>query len=214
MARPKGATENAKGRIMAKAMQLFATKGYAATTMKDIAAAVGIKDASIYNHFKSKRDLFEAVVDEELRYLTEVLQATGAMAHPLDAAFPYQTEEKDSLTAVVLGSFRPLFVDERVICLRRMLESNRYADGRCGELFGEIFIERPVAIESAIFSQLIKAGIFSECDPHFAATEFYGSAFLLLMANKDWKEASVEIEAHLNEFIIRYRRDKVRNDKD
>lgn len=214
MARPKGATENAKVRIMARAMQLFATKGYAATTMKDIAAAAGIKDASIYNHFKGKRDLFEAVVEEELRHLTKALQATGAMAHPLDAVFPYQTEDMESLVSIVLDSFRPLFADERVVCLRRMLESNRYADERCGELFREIFIDRPVAIESAIFSRLIEAGVFSECDPRFAATEFYGSTFLLLMADKNWQEASAEIEAHLNEFIVRHRRDKVRNDKD
>lgn len=214
MARPKGATENAKGRIMAKAMQLFAIKGYAATTMKDIAAAAGIKDASIYNHFKGKRDLFEAVVEEELRHLTEVLQTAGAMASPLDSTFPYQTEDMDSLASIVLDSFRPLFADERVVCLRRMLESNRYTDECCGELFREIFIERPVAIESAIFSRMIEAGVFSECDPRFAATEFYGGAFLLLMADKDWQEASAEIEAHLNDFIVRHRRDKVRNDKD
>ncbi len=199
---------------MAEAMRFFATKGYAATTMKDIATAAGIKDASIYNHFKGKRDLLEAVVDEELRHLTEVLQATGAMANPLDATFPYQIEDMDSLTAVVLDSFRPFFTDERVVCLRRMLETNRCADERFNELFRDIFIKKPVAIESAIFAQLTKVEIFSEYDPHFTATEFYGSVFLLLMADKDWQEASAEIKAHLNEFIALHRGKKMRNGKD
>ncbi len=201
MARPKGTPGNAKERIEWEAMRLFATKGYAATTTKDIAEAAGIKDASIYNHFKGKRDLFESVVEGELRHLTKVLRETGAMADPADSSEAYGTLDVALLAPVVLDSFRPLFADERIVCLRHMLEANRYEDERCGELFREIFIERPLAIEEAVFSRLVEAGVFGECDPGVAAAEFYGSAFLLLMADAPWDEASKSIEGHLREFI-------------
>lgn len=112
MARPKGTTGNAKERIEREAMRLFATKGYAATTTKDIAEAAGIKDASIYNHFKGKRDLFESVVEGELRHLTEVLRESGAMADPADSSDAYKTLDVALLAPVVLDSFRPLFADE------------------------------------------------------------------------------------------------------
>lgn len=201
MTRPKGKGSNAKQRIMAEAMALFATKGYAATTMKDIAAAVGIKDASIYNHFKSKRDLFEAIVETELAYLAETLRDSGAMAAPGDSKELYRTTDVSALIPVVLRSFKPLFDDKRIVCLRKMLESNRYEDERCGELFNRIFIERPVAIEEAIFQDLIDGGILSTCDSRLAAMEFYGSIFMLLIADARWDEAAEHIEARLREFI-------------
>ena len=144
MARPKGTTGNAKERIEREAMRLFATKGYAATTTKDIAEAAGIKDASIYNHFKGKRDLFESVVEGELRHLTEVLGESGAMADPADSSDAYKTLDVALLAPVVLDSFRPLFADERIVSLRHMLEADRYEDGRCGELFREsLYREAP-----------------------------------------------------------------------
>lgn len=201
MARPKGTSGNAKERIGREAMRLFATRGYAATTTKDIAEAAGIKDASIYNHFKGKRDLFESVVEGELAHLTEVLRQSGAMADPADSPDAYETLDMASLVPVVLSSFKPLFADERIICLRHMLESNRYEDERCGELFREAFIEHPLAIEEAVFGRLVEAGVFGACDARIAAEEFYGSAFLLLMADAPWDEASGSIEGHLREFI-------------
>lgn len=206
MPRPKGKGSHTRARIMAEAMELFATKGYASTTTKDIAQAAGIKDASIYNHFRSKRELFEAIVESEVEYLAEALRATGAMADPTDPTHPYRSVDADALSPVVLSSFRPLFDDQRVICLRKMLETNRYEDPRCGELFREIFVERPVAIQEAIFTELVANGEFVSCSPHFAAMEFYGSVFLLLIGDVTWEEASTKIERHLREFADTHRR--------
>lgn len=47
-----------KAHIAAKAAELFAQKGYAATTMEDICTATGMSKGSVYYHFKSKDVLF------------------------------------------------------------------------------------------------------------------------------------------------------------
>lgn len=52
-----------RARLLAVAAELFATKGYAATTVRDIADNSGILAGSIYHHFSSK----EAMLDEILR---------------------------------------------------------------------------------------------------------------------------------------------------
>ena len=41
--------------IIAIASALFKEKGYSAVTMRDIAKAMGIKAASLYNHIKNKQ---------------------------------------------------------------------------------------------------------------------------------------------------------------
>lgn len=48
--------------ILDAAERLFADRGYKGTSLRDVAAAVGIQNPSIYNHFASKAALYEAVI--------------------------------------------------------------------------------------------------------------------------------------------------------
>ena len=50
-----------KTRILEKALELFATKGYFNCSMDDISQAVNIKKPSLYFHFPSKESIFQAV---------------------------------------------------------------------------------------------------------------------------------------------------------
>ena len=47
--------ETRKEEIVRTAEMLFKQKGYSAVTMRDIAQAMGIKAASLYNHIQSKQ---------------------------------------------------------------------------------------------------------------------------------------------------------------
>lgn len=55
-----------KARILSETTRLFADQGYEATTVKDIADAVGIKAASLYAHFRGKEELFRGVFEAAL----------------------------------------------------------------------------------------------------------------------------------------------------
>lgn len=50
--------------ILDVSLRLFSKKGFARTTVRDIAHQAGITDAAIYYHFQSKRELLEALVEE------------------------------------------------------------------------------------------------------------------------------------------------------
>lgn len=54
---PDANREGTPGRVLTVALRLFAERGYAATSVRDIAAAVGVKGASIYTHFPSKEHI-------------------------------------------------------------------------------------------------------------------------------------------------------------
>lgn len=49
-------------KIIEAAKQLFSTKGYAATTTKDIASSAGISEVTLFRHFESKRNLFHCAL--------------------------------------------------------------------------------------------------------------------------------------------------------
>ncbi len=51
-----------KEEIIKTAAKLFKEKGYSAVTMRDIATAMGIKAASLYNHITSKQDILKTII--------------------------------------------------------------------------------------------------------------------------------------------------------
>ncbi|MEJ8278133.1 TetR/AcrR family transcriptional regulator [Pseudonocardia spirodelae] len=55
--------------IRAAALAEFARRGYEATTMADIGAAVGIRGPSLYKHVRSKQELLASVIDATMRAL-------------------------------------------------------------------------------------------------------------------------------------------------
>ncbi|MDQ1486687.1 MAG: hypothetical protein QOJ62_2380 [Actinomycetota bacterium] len=64
--------------ISAVALRLFAERGYRATTMADIGAALGIRGPSLYKHVRAKQDLLGAIMVDTMRSLIEAQQAALA----------------------------------------------------------------------------------------------------------------------------------------
>ncbi|MBI5909810.1 MAG: TetR/AcrR family transcriptional regulator [Betaproteobacteria bacterium] len=64
--------------ILNQAARLFREKGYAATSMRDIAAAVDMLPGSLYYHFAAKEDLLVAVYEQGVRLITENVRAAVA----------------------------------------------------------------------------------------------------------------------------------------
>ncbi|MFM7645547.1 MAG: TetR/AcrR family transcriptional regulator, partial [Sphingomonadales bacterium] len=53
-----------KGLILQKAATMFRQRGFAATSMRDLAEVVGLEAASLYNHISSKNEILEAICFE------------------------------------------------------------------------------------------------------------------------------------------------------
>jgi TetR/AcrR family transcriptional regulator, cholesterol catabolism regulator len=61
--------------ILQKAAAMFREKGFAATSMRDLAESVGIEAASLYNHIRSKNEILEAICFEVANRFTANLDA-------------------------------------------------------------------------------------------------------------------------------------------
>lgn len=63
MARPRNADgQRTRQAILDAALDLFADKGFFGTSLRDVASAVGVRESALYNYFKSKEALFEALL--------------------------------------------------------------------------------------------------------------------------------------------------------
>jgi AcrR family transcriptional regulator len=74
MARKRSLDEGpVRDKIMARASTLFYERGYAATSIRDIADAVGISSSTMYHHFTNKQDVLFAIMS---RFMSDFVDAT------------------------------------------------------------------------------------------------------------------------------------------
>ena len=74
---PSAKAERTRVAILAAAEQQFARHGFVATRLEDVAAAVDLKRAALFYHFRDKQSLYDAVVAD----------AFGSLAARLEEAF-------------------------------------------------------------------------------------------------------------------------------
>jgi AcrR family transcriptional regulator len=151
------------------ALELFADKGYFGTSLRDIAAKVGVRESALYNHFTSKEALFDALLESASESRAEHLATFMAAepSHDLRATF-------ERLTALVLDYFS----ERRQQLLFRVMTSDGMRLARQGRLD---LIERMttgVAPIDALIRRLIDDGRLKGRDPQMLVVQFMGPLML------------------------------------
>lgn len=151
--------ENTAQKILDAALGLFAKKGYDAVSVDEIAKAVGIKAPSIYNHFGSKQELFDAIVEttaERYAHDTDKLDFC-AEGKAKDLSRVKKISEQ-ALYEKVKQIFEYSLHDQWISDFRKMMTIEQFRSDSFGELYTKRFIDRLLDYHSAIFSSLIAAG--------------------------------------------------------
>ncbi|QFU76954.1 TetR/AcrR family transcriptional regulator [Halioglobus maricola] len=79
---PESAPRTTAERILDAAEDLFAKKGYRATSLGDVADRVGIRSPSLYNHFRNKEALYQAVLERLIAEFSGPLAALSSQKVP------------------------------------------------------------------------------------------------------------------------------------
>jgi TetR/AcrR family transcriptional regulator len=88
MARPKTTDPEAKARIIAAAEELFAERGVAATSIRDITRQAGVTSAMVHYYFGNKEGLYRAILETAVTTVRTLI----AEAAESDQAFPEKLE--------------------------------------------------------------------------------------------------------------------------
>jgi AcrR family transcriptional regulator len=72
-------------RILAVSVELFSDRGYAGTSVRDIAEAMGMTKASLYYHFRSKEEILEAVTEPIRSEMAELVAWSATTPPPAPA---------------------------------------------------------------------------------------------------------------------------------
>ena len=112
---------NTKQDILEAALDLFSVQGFEATSISQIAGAVGIRKASLYSHFESKQAILDALVED-------VLQQYAVRS--LFTRTNWDAEERPGLSAeetvqMIQGQLRYVLHNAYISKARKMLAIER-----------------------------------------------------------------------------------------
>ena len=199
-----------KKKILDVALTLFSEKGYGNVFVGQIAEGVGIKAPSLYKHYKSKQDIFEAILKEmHNRYNKEtaLLQITGT-DFQLDSEF-YNNISEDELVKMGMGLFSFFLHDEYECKFRKMLTIEQFSNKELAELFSHQYFNEPMKYQTGLLHMMIMQGYMKNEDANVMALQFFAPIYLLLtVCDREphrEPEALQMLENHIRQFSRMYR---------
>lgn len=200
-----------KQKILKEALNLFSEKGYHAVYVGDIAEAVGIKAPSLYKHYKSKQDIFNAILEEMksgYERQAAALKMDGNNAET-DADI-FSAVSEDQLVQMGVNLFFYFLHDDYAKNFRKMLTIEQFHDEELSLLYQKQYIDDPLSYQSAMFAMLSPSGFLSQENADIMALHFYAPIYMLLTVcdrqPKRENEMVQLIEQHIRQFNRLYGR--------
>ena len=167
---------NTKDLILAEALKLFSAKGYDSVTVAMIAENCSIKAPSLYKHYKSKREIFDAVYEKALNkydsFITSII---------------INEDEITSLNSDILFSklkavIRFFTHDEEIVMLRKLMKLSN--DSNIRAAYSEKFFDFVINYHKRLFDELIKEQLMIAEDS-LSLAMLYDSPLLVIIDELD-----------------------------
>jgi AcrR family transcriptional regulator len=188
-----------KKKIYDAAIKLFADRGYKASTMRDIAKIVGIQQSAIYNHFKNKEAILEAIIQD---------LHTSDLINIFENKEPKELYKKGkALLKRISNMFKLLSYDQKSDLLFRFMMQELFNNEKLRIFYNEIFYQENVKKLSVIFFLMMQDEMIEPTDPLLLANEFFAPLFFyqlqivrLKADNKPTSTAATMFEKHTDFF--------------
>jgi AcrR family transcriptional regulator len=184
--------------ILDASLRLFSEKGFAKTSVRDIARRAGITDAAIYYHFASKRELFEALFEER-----GITSALGELEHATVGPNPVLV----TLTNIAVNALR---IMQRNKDFMKVLLSEAMSEDPIATEDYRMVTERWRNAEARILLEYIRRGELPKIDVDVAARQLVvlsvGSFMDELMAgdDRDGAEPTAELVERVRDAVQQF----------
>lgn len=163
-----------KEKIFDVSIDLFSEYGYDGVSIRQIAGQVGIRESSIYNHYKSK----ESILDEILNYYIEQMLSNEIplddASNNLDVSFDYFYQEG-------LNAFATQLKIEKMSKITRIILIESYHNDKIREFLKKSIIDSAIDGWIELFELMKAKGLINkEVDSKQLAESFYKYGLFLL----------------------------------
>lgn len=182
---------NTKERILLESMRLFSVYGYEAVSIRTIAEAVGVGNSALYKHYKSKKEILDAIVERCRSRFFEKSKEIGKL----------QSYELEYIEEFCLNMFAFQTTDVWMVTFRRILLMEQFKNQEMAKLYKSCFIEMPIEGMKKIFEGLMEEGIMKKKDSRVLAMELYAPFFLYHLAADDTEALQQLFRQHVCYFF-------------
>ena len=201
---------NTKQEILEASLDLFSVKGYEATSISQIANAVGIRKASLYSHFENKQALLDALVKDVLDQYAERSIFAKADWDEYDDAEDKSALTPDAAAQMILGQIRYILHDPHISKARKMLVIEQFQNPELAKLQTKQNYSDVLRYFTGLVKQLIRLEVLAEDDPETMAAQFCLpiSVWINLCDREPDRESEVMelVEKHIRQFFRLYQR--------
>lgn len=199
---------NTKQKILEAALDLFSVWGYEATSISQIAGAVGIRKASLYSHYAGKHEILDALVE----YVMEQYDRHSIFANA-DWDDPGFTKDKTVLCAetairMIQGQISYIVNDPLICRSRKMLTIEQFRNQELRALQTKHNYEDVMKYFMGLMRFLVRQGILKDNDTEIMAAQLCLpiSVWINLCDREPEREAEVMelIRRHVRQFFELY----------
>lgn len=160
-------TVSTKELIMDAAIDLFAKWGYDKVSIREIAREVGIRESSIYNHYKGKEELMDTIIN----YFITELSRMDPNEMPMEALLEQFGAE--GFMNMGAQAYLQRINTPRIAKIWRIISIELFRNDKVRTFFKSTMVEMPVAAWEQTFRRMMELGYIRQCDTRMLAQEFF-----------------------------------------
>ena len=195
-----------KKKILDVSLDLFSKYGYEATSISQIADAVGMKKASLYSHFESKQDIFDSLI----KVVTEHYEENSIFAqvdwnNPDEdhSRFKDMTPEEIAESVVRFISFT--VHDPEVSRIRKLFTLEQFQNSELSAMAEKRSYQDLMDYHTGLMKYLIANNVLKEGNPELMALQYMAPVSMQIYRmdrNPDCEEEAMRlIEKHTIQFF-------------
>ena len=169
---------NRKEEILTVALHLFARDGYEAVSVSQIAGELDMTKGALYRHYKSKRDIFDCIVER-------MEQGDSEQAAEYDMPEDDKASKPDQYKTVSLEEFveysKSMFVywteDDFAASFRKMLTIEQFRSEEMQKLYQQYLVSGPASYVKDLFESIGIVNVKDKAARFYAVMYFYYSIY-------------------------------------
>ncbi len=160
-----------KEKILEISLEMFSKQGYTAVSIRDICSQVGIKESSVYYHFKNKQAIFDELLNRFSIIANEMmLQLENGLTDGNNSFY-------DGINTISDCFFEHYLMDDFCNKIMRVMLIEQLGNDDVRELYQEWMLDMPLQFQSKIFSALMKFGMIPNGDSDYYAVKYYAPIY-------------------------------------
>lgn len=189
---------NTKSRILEVSLNLFSQRGYSSVSIRDICGEVGIKESSIYSHFRNKKDIFETLCQN-------FTDTTNNISQDFTVKMTEETKFTDKEFLYACQHYlNDYLMDSKINKFIRMLIIEQSTNPQAAALYHMVLFDKALEGQQAIFDWLVKIGFLRDSDVENMVIEYYSPFIYFFHRYLVEETITEEIREEVNQKVIKH----------